>query len=76
MSRPSLHNSSPVILLSVTQRMHGNLDPDDWQIALAVFGAIRSAIPNANERPPGEVMEFVLNAIHAASAKTIEGESK
>jgi hypothetical protein len=64
------------ILLSVTQRTPGNLDPDDWQIALAVFGAIKDALPDANKRQPGEVMQYVLDALRAHDAKLIEPESE
>jgi hypothetical protein len=60
------------VQLSLSARLPGGLEPDDWQLALAVFGAIREALPNANKRQPGEVLEFVLNAIRQADAKLIE----
>jgi hypothetical protein len=64
------------VQVSLSARLPGGLEPDDWQIALAVFGAIREAIPNANERPPGEVMGYVLNAIRQADAKLIESAAE
>jgi hypothetical protein len=42
------------ILLSVTQRLPGNLEADDWRIAVQVFQAIRDAMPDASQRPPGD----------------------
>jgi hypothetical protein len=60
------------VQLSLTARLPGGLDPDDWQIALAVFQAVRDALPDASKRPPGEVMAFVLEAIRAHDAKLVE----
>jgi hypothetical protein len=59
------------VAVTVEQRLPGGLEADDWQLALAVFGAIKDALPDANQRQPAEVLSFVLDAIHAASAKTI-----
>ena len=60
--------------LSVTlsARLPGNLEPDDWQIALDVFQAVKDALPDASDRQPGEVMSFVLEAIRAHDAKLVE----
>ena len=58
--------------MSVSHRLPGGLDPEDWSIALSVFGAIKAAIPDANKREPGEVMNFVLEAIRSCDAKFIE----
>jgi hypothetical protein len=33
-------------------------------------------MPAANQRQPGEVLNFVLDAIRQADAKLIEGESR
>ena len=60
------------VSLTVTQRVPGGLDPDDWSIALEVFAAIKQALPEASQRQPGEVLQFVLEAIRAADAKLIE----
>jgi hypothetical protein len=62
------------VQVSLSARLPGGLEPDDWQIALAVFGAIKDALPDANSRPPNEVLEFVLNAIRAADAKLIDAQ--
>jgi len=61
------------VQLSLTVRLPGGLEPDDWQIALAVFQAVRDALPDASKRPPSEVMAFVLEAIRAHDAKLVEG---
>jgi hypothetical protein len=64
------------VSLTLSARLPGDLNPDDWQIALALFGAIKDALPNANQRPPGEVMQYVLDAIRTHDAKLIEPESE
>lgn len=64
------------VQLSLSARLPGNLEADDWALAMSVFSAIREALPDANSRQPAEVLNFVRDAIHAASAKTIEGKSK
>lgn len=63
------------VSLTLSARLPGGLEPDDWQIALAVFGAIREALPDANKRQPGDVLNFVLDAIRQADAKLIESEN-
>jgi hypothetical protein len=59
------------VSLSIEQRLPGGLSPSD----LAIFQAIKAAIPDANTRQPGEVLEHTLAALRAYSAKpVIEGE--
>jgi hypothetical protein len=60
----------------VAQRLPGNLDADDWQIVMAVMEAVRTALPDANQRSPSSVLEFVLNAIRQADAKLIESAAE
>src|SRR5215813_4621766 len=60
------------VALTLTQRLPGNLDPADWSIAMSVFEAVKTALPNANERAPADVLNFVLEAIRAHDAKLIE----
>jgi hypothetical protein len=60
------------VQVSLSARLPGNLEADDWAIAVSVFQAIKEAMPSANQRQPAEVLSFVRDAIHAASAKTIE----
>jgi hypothetical protein len=56
------------VTLTVESAMPKGIGPDE----LAILQAIKQAVPDANSRSPDEVMGFVLDAIHAASAKTIE----
>lgn len=62
------------VALTVSQRLPGGLEPDDWSVTLELLRAIKEALPGANDRQPGEVMQFVLQAIQAATAKTIDAE--
>jgi hypothetical protein len=64
------------VQVSLSARLPGGLEPDDWAIAVSVFQAIKDALPSANQRQPGEVMQFVLDAIRQADAKLIESESE
>jgi len=54
--------------VSVSGRLPGGLDADDWAIAMECLRAIRDALPDAHSRPPGEVMGFVLDAIRSHTA--------
>jgi hypothetical protein len=56
------------VSLTISERLPGGLDADDWQITMEVLQATRQALPDANERPPGEVLRFVLDAIRAHNA--------
>jgi hypothetical protein len=58
--------------VSLSTRMPGGLEPDDWQLAIEVFRAVKEALPDASNRQPGEVMNFVLDAIRSRDAKLIE----
>jgi hypothetical protein len=63
-------------MLTVAQRLPGNLEGEDWELMLSVCAAIKQALPDANQQSPSAVLEFVLNAIRQADATLIEGESK
>src|SRR5215831_13653877 len=63
------------VSVTLQQRLPGGLEPDDWSIALSVFQAIKEALPDAGNRQPGEVMQFVADAIHAHRAPMIEQKS-
>ena len=60
------------VAISIEQRLPGGLSPDDWQLMLEVMGAIKQALPTANQQQPGEVMQYVLEALNAHSAPLIE----
>jgi hypothetical protein len=46
-----------------------NLSPSDWSLMMQILDAVRSAIPDAANRPAGEVLEFVLGALRNCPAK-------
>jgi hypothetical protein len=60
------------VAISIEQRLPGGLSPDDWQLMLEVMGAIKQALPTAKQQQPGEVMQYVLDALNAHSAPLIE----
>ena len=60
------------VSVTIDQRLRGGLSPDDWSIAMAIFQAVNEALPDANARAPGEVLNFVLDAIKAHCAPLIE----
>jgi hypothetical protein len=57
--------------LTVRQHHSFDLDPAD----LEILRAIKSAIPDASDRQPGEVFNVVLEAIKASNAKLIVCET-
>jgi hypothetical protein len=59
------------VQVSLSARMPGGLEPDDWQATMEVLQAVKTALPDANDRQPGEVMLFVLDAIRAHNAVEI-----
>ena len=60
------------VRVTVEQQLPGNLSPADWNLMLEVVDAVKQAIPDASNRPPGAVLEHVLGALRAAQAKPIE----
>ena len=54
----------------------GNLSMEDWMIMREVMEAIRQAIPDANSKQPGAVLEHVLGALRQADAKTVNCPDK
>lgn len=60
------------VSLTVSQRLPGGLEAEDWAIAVSLFGAIKQALPDASTRSPSEVLNFVLEAIRSFDAKLIE----
>ena len=66
----SLHD----LPLTISERLPGGLDADDWQLTMEILQATRQALPDASERKPGEVLSFVLEAIRAHNAKAIDSK--
>ena len=52
----------PEVKLTIEQHLPGNLSPADWNLMIQILDAVKSAIPDAANRPAGEVLEFVLGA--------------
>jgi hypothetical protein len=61
----------PEVKLTIEQTLPGNLSMEDWQMMREIVAAVRQAIPDANSKPPGAVLEHVLSALRQADAKLI-----
>ena len=61
----------PEVKLTIEQTLPGNLSMEDWQVMREIVAAVRQAIPDANPKPPGAVLEHVLSALRQADAKLI-----
>ena len=59
------------VAVDLQASLPGNLSMEDWAIMREVMEAVRLAIPDASARQPGQVLEFVLNALRMAQANTI-----
>jgi hypothetical protein len=64
------------VSIAIEARLPGGLEPDEWQLAREIFEAVRKALPDANTRPAGDVLQFTLDAIRAHSAKLVEGHTE
>ena len=61
----------PEVKLTIEQQLPGNLSPADWNLMMQILDAVKSAIPDAANRPAGEVLEFVLGALRNCPEKAI-----
>ena len=59
------------VQVSLSARIPGNLEPDDWQAMLELLGAVRTALPG-DDRKPGEIAQLVTEALRLHGAKMIE----
>ena len=50
----------------------GGLSPDNLAIMVGIIAGVRAALPSAEQRDPQAVLQFVADAINAASANVIE----
>ena len=64
----------PEVKLTIEQSLPGNLSMEDWQAMKEVIAAVRQAISDAANAPPGAVLEHVLYALRQADAKNISSE--
>src|SRR5215472_16260816 len=53
----------PEVKLTIEQQLPGNLSMEDWNLMVQILDAVKSAIPDAANRPAGEVLVFVLGAL-------------
>jgi hypothetical protein len=60
----------PEVKLTIEQNYAG-LTPAELALLKEVITAIEAGLPNAANRPPGEVFQFVLDALRQAEARTI-----
>jgi hypothetical protein len=54
------------------EQSYAGLSPEDYVLLKEVIAAVRQAIPNADSKPPGAVLEHVLSALGQAETKVIE----
>ena len=59
------------VRVTVEQQLPGNLSMEDWQMMKEIIAAVRQAIPDASSKPPGAVLDHVLEALRAAQVNTI-----
>ena len=55
------------VRVTVEQQLPGNLSAEDWPMMREIIGAVRQAIPDAAQRPAGEVLQHVLGALRELS---------
>jgi hypothetical protein len=60
----------PEVKLTIEQNYAG-LNPAELALLKEVITAIEAGLPNAANRPPGEVFQFVLDALRQVEARTI-----
>ena len=56
----------PEVKLTIEQSLPGNLSPSDWVDLRELLSAVQSALPDAADRPPGEVFRYALDALKCA----------
>ena len=56
----------PEVKLTIEQSLPGNLSPSDWADLRELLSAVQSALPDAADRPPGEVFRYALDALKCA----------
>ena len=55
-----------VVKLTIERSLPGNLSTQDWQMMREIVDAVKTAIPDAANRPAGAVLEHVLSALKAS----------
>ena len=47
------------VKLTIEQNLPGNLSGQDWAIMGGIVDAVKTAVPDAANRPAGQVLEYV-----------------
>ena len=55
------------VKLTIEQGLPGNLSPSDWADLKELLQAIKAALPDVADRPPGEVFRYVQAALASAT---------
>src|SRR5262252_3276745 len=66
----------PEVKLTIEQQQQGNLSPADWNLMMQILDAVKSVIPDAANRPAGEVLEFVLGALRNCPEKVCSSDGR
>src|SRR3984893_16306787 len=66
----------PEVKLTIEQSLPGNLSGQDWAIMREIVDAVKTAVPDAADRPAGAVLEHVLSALKASDAKVLNCPKK
>jgi hypothetical protein len=53
----------PEVKLTIEQTPPGNLSAQDWAIMREIVDAVKTAVPDAANRPAGEVLEYVRSRL-------------
>src|SRR4029079_8034080 len=64
------------VAVDLQASLPGNLSFEDWATMREIMEAVRQAIPDANSKQPGAVLEHVLGALRQADAKTVNCPDK
>jgi hypothetical protein len=56
----------PEVKLTIEQSLTGNLSPSDWADLKELLSTVQSALPDAADRPLGEVFRYALDALKCA----------
>ena len=59
------------VAMDLQVALPGNLDAESWMLVQQVVQAVKTALPDAANRDPTEVFQFVLSALRQADAKNV-----
>jgi hypothetical protein len=53
----------PEVKLTIEQSLPGNLSMEDWQVMREIVGAVKQALPGADQSQPGVVLQYVKDKL-------------